>query len=457
MGDAKKDKKGKQLASSDPTTPSGSGVASPSDLRGRGQEKDEKPSKKGSLSSVEPRSPALSGERLEGQRKLSTSLPNLDQENSDLLKNSDKSSAKKGFFSSLFSSGKTVKPDKDKIGGGPSPRRESSKGDSPFPPLCEASDDTGADVTAFQEMLLRSDCSLPLLIGYSLPVGEPNDGQVWALLRVFDSQNTVISLIRSILETELVITPLSTLFRSSTFPAQVISAYCRRIASEYVSSRLKVFMESTKRITQSLEDASAAAQNSAVLAELCTRLSDTLLASLDAVPIPLRQVCHVMWTGISPRSPRDAASIVAGLFFLRLICPPLTLPPADLNLTPIQRRNLILVSKIVQQIANGELYSTEGNMAAMNPYIEGRIPIFRQFLESLSSSVPDCPPSPLLGALSSREREQVQRDGVVKLFSYCVKNEHRFSEVVTAFPVLIRSPQKWPDMEPQLHAALKTA
>lgn len=69
------------------------------------------------------------------------------------------------------------------------------------------------------------------------------------------------------------------------------------------------------------------------------------------------------------------------------ICPPLTLPPADLNLTPVQRRNLILVSKIIQQIANGELYSTEGNMAAMNPYIEQRIPIFRQFLESLSSGV----------------------------------------------------------------------
>jgi hypothetical protein len=55
------------------------------------------------------------------------------------------------------------------------------------------------------------------------------------------------------------------------------------------------------------------------------------------------------------------------------------------EVTPLQRRNLILISKILQSIANGVLFGEkEGYMKITNQYISSTLPTIDNFLEVIS-------------------------------------------------------------------------
>jgi len=80
---------------------------------------------------------------------------------------------------------------------------------------------------------------------------------------------------------------------------------------------------------------------------------------------------------------------VGGFVFLRFFCPALVAPEAfglwKGAINPSDRRSLILVSKIVQNMANGVSFGPkEPFMVPFNDLIEEKKPLMEKILETLS-------------------------------------------------------------------------
>lgn len=202
----------------------------------------------------------------------------------------------------------------------------------------------------------------------------------------FEAHGLLMSFLKSVIEFEIAQSPdVTTLFRSTTFAAVLLASVCKRIAAPYVTRLVKPFVEHLRvHYPTSLElnptqsrDAASIPESAMQLADLTANLHDAVTNSLSTIPIPLRIICHLLYEGVVPKYPEHATSIVAGMFFLRVICPQIVAPeglgivaskflylyrrPQAANttsyadLSPDQRRTLVLISKIMQQIANSNV------------------------------------------------------------------------------------------------------
>jgi len=84
--------------------------------------------------------------------------------------------------------------------------------------------------------------------------------------------------------------------------------------------------------------------------------------------------------------PQYSASSIAGVVFLRLICPAICTPNAfgviSTDIQPKSQRVLVLVSKMIQTLANGSEF-TEGYMTDFNPWVNQNKVYLESFVESL--------------------------------------------------------------------------
>jgi neurofibromin 1 len=80
---------------------------------------------------------------------------------------------------------------------------------------------------------------------------------------------------------------------------------------------------------------------------------------------------------------------VGSVVFLRFIGPAISIPALSLqpdeNLRPEVKRALVLVTKIIQNLASNALF-TEQNMMALNPFLESNIKRVLEFIRSISVS-----------------------------------------------------------------------
>lgn len=158
------------------------------------------------------------------------------------------------------------------------------------------------------------------------------------------------------------------------------------------------------------------------LARLLEALLEDVFASLPSVPSPYRDLFAFLQTEAVKRFPGMKDKVVGGFFFLRFICPALVSPEqwglvsgmetrhqhlrfalsshrsSSLFLwhagaiNPRIRRTLILVSKVVQNLANElEFGDKEAYMMPLNACIQANVTRMKSFLSSVASPV--CAPS----------------------------------------------------------------
>jgi neurofibromin 1 len=80
---------------------------------------------------------------------------------------------------------------------------------------------------------------------------------------------------------------------------------------------------------------------------------------------------------------------VGSVVFLRFIGPAISIPALqpDENLSPEVKRALVLVTKIIQNLASNSLF-TEQNMISLNPFLESNIKRVLEFIRSISVRLP---------------------------------------------------------------------
>jgi Rho GTPase-activating protein 1 len=123
------------------------------------------------------------------------------------------------------------------------------------------------------------------------------------------------------------------------------------------------------------------------LSSFCGRMLDTITSdeSFQAMPIALRNIAGLIGA-LSADYHFDETPLIGGFVMLRLFNPVIVFPErfSILSEAPNSalRRNLILVSKILQNLANGVVFGQkEAYMERMNPFIEERMEQMAVFLK----------------------------------------------------------------------------
>ncbi|KAH3767777.1 RasGTPase-activating protein [Pelomyxa schiedti] len=177
-------------------------------------------------------------------------------------------------------------------------------------------------------------------------------------------------------------------------PAKVFEAY----VNDYESKEGKTFTEERKLTT---EQAAAHPKVQEIIAPRMAqleRIADEFVAqlvnSLDAVPYGIRwisrQISDLFHEKFPEASQAQKCSVIGGFFLLRFVNPAIVTPNAfmliDTKLSQTTRRNLTLIAKMLQNIANNVPFGgvKEFYMEQLNPMLERNTPIMNQFMERLT-------------------------------------------------------------------------
>jgi len=131
--------------------------------------------------------------------------------------------------------------------------------------------------------------------------------------------------------------------------------------------------------------------NHIALLNAVSNVMKSITSSIPICPPPLRLLCEVMKISVARKFPKFSARSVAGFLFLRFFNPVIVAPDKIIsNVRPESRRKLILVSKVLQNIANGlEFGDKEEFMKITNPFIVSKFEAVESFVDELSKSSKD--------------------------------------------------------------------
>lgn len=168
-----------------------------------------------------------------------------------------------------------------------------------------------------------------------------------------------------------------TLFRTNTLLTAMMSNYCQRIGKAYLKSVLgpafEWLQESTLQFEidpAQVETPEAVKQNIFNMNYLANKFFKAILNSNDSIPFEIREIANTLQVAVLRRFPNSKYTAIGGFFFLRFVCPSVIAsesvdPSFSTEATPALRRPLILVAKILQQIANDQKFN-EPHMEPLN-------------------------------------------------------------------------------------------
>ena len=222
-----------------------------------------------------------------------------------------------------------------------------------------------------------------------------------ALVDVFDRHGRLMELFELLISTEVAgTTSAGTLFRNNSLASKAMSCIARYPESHDFLNRTlgSVVREISAGGYGSLEidpDVAAAgtdvAANTTKLLALAQRVLDCILASADACPAALRQLCVMLKTYCAQKFPESALTSVGGLINLRFFCPAIV-TPENYGLVgdgpSIEaRRTLVLMSKMVQNLSNHVAFR-EGFMSVLNTFLTTNQQRMDAFLDAVSTPAP---------------------------------------------------------------------
>jgi len=123
---------------------------------------------------------------------------------------------------------------------------------------------------------------------------------------------------------------------------------------------------------------------------------------LNTCPLQFRFFCHLLQKETQKKFPDQSWPIsTGGFFFLRYICPAIIAPEnlipefATLAKGPNVRRTLVLLSKTIQNLANGTRFFKEPFMMSMVPWIDEHLPHCKRLFLKISTVPSDGVESPI--------------------------------------------------------------
>nr|CAH7739336.1 unnamed protein product [Callosobruchus chinensis] len=200
-------------------------------------------------------------------------------------------------------------------------------------------------------------------------------------VHLFDAKHLLSPLLWNMFYREVEVSDcMQTLFRGNSLGSKIM-AFCFRI---YGTNYLQALLEPL--IGPLLDYPN--------LIALTQRVFDAIVNSAEKFPPQLRSMCHCLYQVLSkrfPQFPQNNIGAVGTVIFLRFINPAIVSPQemtiVSKQVPPSVKRGLMLMSKILQNIANHVEFSKEQHMLPFNDFLRSHFEIGRRFFIQIAS---DC-------------------------------------------------------------------
>ncbi|KRX68358.1 Neurofibromin, partial [Trichinella sp. T9] len=263
--------------------------------------------------------------------------------------------------------------------------------------------------------MITVDGELPIVNALASVVQtEHMDELARVLTTLFSSKNLLHELLWKLFikEVELAEAP-TTLFRGNTVASKVMG-YCFKLyGAKYLHSLLHDFVNSTVEHSTSnyeidpsryvcfvlfclfiylfkfsLETDDNLAENTTNLMELVENILSLIVHSADRFPVQLKGMLNVLFYVVNARFPNTGLLAVGMIVFLRFFNPAIV-SPFEYGLTENYpnanvKRGLMLVSKILQQIANQTISLKESCLQPFNAFIQSKFEPTRRFFMNIA-------------------------------------------------------------------------
>ena len=222
------------------------------------------------------------------------------------------------------------------------------------------------------------------------------------LFKIFGTSGTLVPFVLRVAKWEIDdCDSAKLLFRGNSFATKVIGASFNLYGSKYLISVIRPLIQKmldTPKMSyeinpHQLGKGENLGENRAVCRRVAEQFFSAILASENEVPLAMRLICHGIAKCTGDKFPDAVNTAVGGALFLRFYAPFIISPEsssgvldADQELTPEIKRGLLMISKMIQHIANLNPSSgfREEHMQVMNTFVQLAVPRVDAFLTKIS-------------------------------------------------------------------------
>ncbi|CAL4085022.1 unnamed protein product, partial [Meganyctiphanes norvegica] len=245
---------------------------------------------------------------------------------------------------------------------------------------------------------------LPIAMALASVVVTPQmDELARVFVTLFDAKHLLSPLLWNMFYKEVEVSDcMQTLFRGNSLGSKIM-AFCFKIyGASYLHNLLEPLIRplvedgglSYEVDPARLDPSEDVDENRKNLVSLTTRVFNAIISSAEKFPPQLRSMCHCLYQVLSkrfPQFPQNNIGAVGTVIFLRFINPAIVSPyeTSILDRQPSQqiKRGLMLMSKILQNIANHVEFSKEQHMLHFNDFLKQHFESARRFFIQIAS---DC-------------------------------------------------------------------
>ncbi|OAA58846.1 Ras GTPase activator [Cordyceps fumosorosea ARSEF 2679] len=246
--------------------------------------------------------------------------------------------------------------------------------------------------------LLTKDLSLAVSMSSICPSTEIDELTV-CLLIVFEQRGRTFELLEALIKEEIEQTEHATeILRRSCVATKMLSIYAKWRGFDYLKGTLSKILDRLMMTSQELDleldparvsSAEELKKNAAQLQIVAKVFMDDICASAPRIPPSFRKICSIIHDAVAPRFPDAKYTAVGAFLFLRFFCPAIVAPEAEglVDTPPSKelRRGLLLIAKVLQNLANNVLFGTkEPYMFPLNRFLVVNISVVTGFLRTIS-------------------------------------------------------------------------
>eukprot|EP00762_Andalucia_godoyi_P008476 ANDGO_05793.mRNA.1 Neurofibromin-A len=224
-----------------------------------------------------------------------------------------------------------------------------------------------------------------------------------ALVRIGMHGHSIMPIVYSLIEYEFEQSKNepTTVFRNNSLGTKFIGAYIRKIGQAYMQAVLSPLIRSVagepysyemdpRRLAEG-EDSEVNRQHFAESVQTFVKHVCDPDTSVSAMPYEMRLIGRWI-SDFALANKWNASPLVGGYIFLRLMNPAIVSPETfdligpGVDISMRARRNLVLISKMLQNLANGVDFKKEPYMECMNPLLAELQPLVQTFLLKMVSN-----------------------------------------------------------------------